>query len=156
MADGPAEEAGSKVPFLFPEGVENPDFEIQLYIDDLDSGTGSLPLLLIAELETKILVAVPFEAWHRVSARRKMCQGALSKPAVVEVLAADASMHVALEEKHYIKCWVRFLRSDLAAHLQPLEEMTDCAINFGSYEGKFLIPAPESLIAAANEHFAFF
>ena len=156
MADAPDGAVSGPSPLIFREGAANPDFEVQLYIDNLDEGTGSLPLLLIAELDGKTLVAVPQEAWHRSPSRRKMAPGALAKQALVEVLAADAGTREELDEEHFIKSWVGFLREDLGAHLQPLEHMTDCAINFGSYKDLFVIPSAQSLIAAANEHFAFF
>ena len=43
MADDDGSDAASSSPFLYVEGNQNEDFKVQLYIDDLDSGTGALP-----------------------------------------------------------------------------------------------------------------
>ena len=155
MADG-AGAPGAVLSYIFEEGEIAEEFDVQLYTDDLVTGSGTLPLLLIALLDGKHLVAVPQEAWHRLSAKRRMMVGALSRAAPVEVLAADYLTHATLSPDRYIKCWVGFLRSDLLLHLQPLDEMAECECNFGVYEEKFVIPAVESLVAAANEHFVFF
>eukprot|EP00435_Cladocopium_sp_Y103_P071824 s46_g38.t1 len=140
----------------WPPGTVNKDFEVQLFINDLDTGTGTFPVLLVAEFEEKTLVAVPHEAWHRVGNRRKMVQNGLLKPVVAEVLVADYDTRDILEPELYIKCWVGFLRSELGVQLQAMTEMSDCDFTFGLHEGKYILPSAESLAAAANEHFAFF
>ena len=158
MAGESPEDGGSQLPYLLVEGklVASEDISVQLYFDDLDAGDIAFPLLLIAEFEGKSLVAVPFEAWHRQVTRRRMQPGALSEPAVIEVLAADGVDKTILEPEQYIKCWAGFLKPDLLTHLQPLVDYEDCTFTFGSYGEAHLLPAAESLVAAANEHFAFF
>ena len=152
MAEESPEEGGSQLPYLLVEGklVASEDISVQLYFDDLDAGDIAFPLLLIAEFEGKSLVAVPFEAWHRQVTRRRMQPGALSKPAVIEVLAADGVGKTILEPEQYIKCWAGFLKPDLLTHLQPLVDYEDCTFTFGSYGEAHLLPAAESLVAASR------
>ena len=151
-------EGSAPPPFLLTDGrlVASEEVVVQLYFDDLEEGDVAFPLLLIAEFENKPLVAVPFPAWHRSVSRRQMQAGALSKPAVLEVLAANASDKVILSPEHYIKCWVGYLQPDLLVRLQPLTDYEDCSFTFGVVEGGYVIPAIESLVSAANDHFAFF
>ena len=152
-------EGSAPPPFLLVDGriVASEEVVVQLYFDDLEEGDVAFPLLLIAEFENKPLVAVPFAAWHRNVSRRQMQPGALSKPAVVvEVLAADAVDKMILKPDYHIKCWVGYLQPALLTHLQPLTDYEDCSFTFGVVEGTYAIPAIESLVTAANEHFAFF
>ena len=150
------EEGASISPYVIDDKGVNSEFVVHIYFDDLESGDVAFPLLLVAKLDEKILVAVPHQAWHRTTSKRSMQVGALSKATVVEVLAAAADSKDVMEPEFFIKCWVGFLKPELINHLQPLEHYDDCDFTFGKVGDVILIPAPESVVAAANEHFAFF
>ena len=144
-------------PYIFVEGLVNSNFQVQLFISDLATGKPCFPLLLITEFEGKSLVAVPSQAWHRSSARRKFGgQGALSKPTAVEVLAAKLDAQDQGVEGINLKTWIGFLRPDLLDHLQPYSDDVECDFHFLEEEGEIYIPLAASLVAAAQDHFAFF
>ena len=115
------EEGASISPYVIDDKGVNPEFVVHIYFDDLDSGDVAFPLLLVAKLDEKILVAVPHQAWHRTTSKRSMQMGALSKATAVEVLAAAADSKDVMEPEFFIKCWVGFLKPELINHLQPLE-----------------------------------
>ena len=157
MAEDPAPDgAATPSPYVLVEGIINSDYQLQLYIDDLATGEPSFPLLLIGEFDDKTLVAVPHAAWHRSLSKRRMQQGALSRATVVEVLTASASSGEVHVPDNFMKCWVGYLKPDLMAHIQTLEHLEDCVFTFGLHAGEEALPAVESLVAAANDHFAFF
>lgn len=152
----PFEEAASS-PYLFVDGEVNSDFELQIFTADLATGSPAFPLLLIAEFEGKSLVAVPSQAWHRSSNRRKMgVPGAISKPTAVEVLAAKLDTPQVSAEGINLKTWIGYLRADLLTHLQSYSETENCDFHFLEEDGEVYIPLAASLIAAAQDHFAFF
>lgn len=135
------------------ERKANSEFEVQLYIDNLDAG--GLCHAFHCGVGREDLGCSP---------SRRMAPSCIEAQDVSRISqqagpgrsSADTISQEALGEERFVKCWVGFLRGDLCAHLQPLQVMTDCDINFGSYKELFLIPAAEIHIAAANQHFAFF
>ena len=70
-------ETGSEADPAYPVGV----FEVPA-----DSGgePTSVACIAITEVEGRLLVAVPFATWHRVTSKRILPQRALSKPVVLE------------------------------------------------------------------------
>ena len=155
-AEEPFDEAASS-PYLFVDGEVNSNFELQIFTADFATGSPAFPLLLIAEFEGKSLVAVPSQAWHRSSNRRRMgVPGALSKPTAVEVLAAKLDTPQVSAEGINLKTWIGYLRADLLTHLQPYSETENCDFHFLEEDGEVYIPLAASLIAAAQDHFAFF
>ena len=55
-----------------------------------------------------------------------------------------------------LKTWIGYLRADLLTHLQPYSETENCDFHFLEEDGEVYIPLAASLIAAAQDHFAFF
>ena len=77
-----------------------------------EGGEVSVAIIAIAEVDNRVVVAVPFETWHRVAARRVLPAQALVKPLPFTVELVDRS--VAPEERsdtHFetIKVWVGVL-----------------------------------------------
>ena len=138
-------------PFL--ERKANSEFEVQLYIDNLDAG--GLCHAFHCGVGREDLGCSP-SSRMAPSCIEAQDVSRISQQAGPGRSSADTISQEALGEERFVKCWVGFLRGDLGAHLQPLQVMTGCDINFGSYKELFLIPAAESHIAAANQHFAFF
>lgn len=156
MSAEPPTLGGDHLPYLIEEGEETGDIELLLYVDDLDQGEPSFPAVAIGKFDNKTLVALPQEAWRRKVAKRSMQAGALTKATVVEVLAAMADTKQQVDPAAFLKCWIGYLKDDLVNNLLPFDTFESCAGTFGVSEGEFLVPAAESLIAVANEHFAFF
>eukprot|EP00435_Cladocopium_sp_Y103_P042978 s3612_g12.t1 len=143
--------------YLYVDSKVNSKFELQLYSESLDAGgVRSFPLVLITELEGKVLVAVPGAAWHRSSARRKMKQGAMAKVQPIEVLVSTLANPTEALDVPKIKVWVGFLNVALMDSLAPFDPGDACDFFFQDDEAEVIIPYPDSLIAAASDHFAFF
>lgn len=154
MSDGGIEPTDPA--FLLTDGQLNPDFEVQLLTSHLSSGAVTCQAIQITEFENKLLVALPHSMWHRQVAQRLIVSGGFSRPTLVEVMVADLYSPMVQEENIKMKVWVGYLHRDLAQDLQPYSAVAVCNHYFMREEGRVLIPFPDSLIAAANEHFAFF
>ena len=109
----------------------------------------------IAEIEGKILAAVPFLAWHRVTVRRVLPATALTKATLVEVPALDLSDLDSLGGESTVRVWVGLISEEMfeLAHAGDPEEPG--ALDFGEELGVKMAPSPEALIEVADEHFRF-
>lgn len=143
-------------PYLLVGGQLNPKFEVQLFTSHLSTGSITCQLLLITRLEGRALVALPQAVWHRTTSQRLMVPGSLSRATLVEVLAADLYAPLNQEEDMKMRVWVGYLNAELFQDLEPYTAAAMCNHYFLRENGKVLIPFPDSLIAASNEHFAFF
>lgn len=142
--------------YLLADGQLNTNFEVQLFTSHFSTGAVTCQLLMITEFENKTLVAIPQSMWHRTVSNRLMVSGVFSRPTLVEVLASDLYNPMVQEEDVKMKVWVGFLHPDALIDLEPYAAVSMCNHYFLRENGKVLIPFPDSLIAAANEHFAFF
>ena len=102
--------------------------------------------------EDKALVAVPGPAWSRTAAGRYLPKGTLSKAVLLEVAAAEEDIEGLGGET--VKIWMGFLHSEVEASFHPGESDEPGALGFGEGSNERL-PAPEALLSAATEHFAF-
>ena len=102
--------------------------------------------------EDKALVAVLGPAWSRTAAGRYLPKGTLSKVVLLEVAAAEEDIEGLGGET--VKIWMGFLHSEVEASFHPGESDEPGALGFGEGSNERL-PAPEALLSAATEHFAF-
>ena len=109
----------------------------------------------VCRIDTKLLVAVPFEAWHRTITKRLLPERALSKPVVVEVEQCAPYDRAASEAGGMMKIWMGFLQADLVNSVQEagMEDVPVTVFADGEFVG--YLPFSSSLEAAAKEHFAF-
>ena len=117
----------------------------------------SVAFVPIVHVEGKLLVAVPFVAWHRTASRRLLPKGALSKPVPVEV--SGTLVEEAAEEESIditTKAWVGFLSAELlqAAVIGEPEEGAITA-EFGEELEVRVQLSALVLVAIADEHFSF-
>ena len=127
-----------RLQFLSPEGA--------------DVSVAFVPIVYI---DGKLLVAVPFPAWHRTPVRRLLPQQGLSKPVPVEV-SGTLVVEAGEEESITTKAWVGFLSADLlqGAVIGEPEEGAITA-EFGEEMNLHVQLSALVLVAIADEHFSF-
>lgn len=80
--------------------------------------------------------------------------GSLLKLTAVEVFAAKLDAPSQNVEGTNLTTWIGFLRSELLGRLVPFSLEAECG--FLEEDGEIYIPLAASLVAVAQEHFAFF
>lgn len=154
--DQPLPEADS-LAFVTAEDKVFDEYEVATFFVDEHTGKPAIPVICIAELQGKILVAVPHQVWHRSLSKRVLPNGFFSKPTVVEVKVCKVTArNVQLDE--YIKVWIGYLHEDHREGLHYIEE-SEFEYFFGpspSDEIGPVVPMAQALVDVAQEHFAFF
>ncbi len=111
-------------------------------------------LIAIAEVNSKVLVAVPQAAWSRTVSTRFLPRTALSKVVLVEVPGTFISETDGGDSE--AKVWVGFLHEDLYNFVRPGSSTNPEHLDFLDNEGRNFVPGAHSLVNVANEHFGFF
>lgn len=143
-------------PYIFEEGEVLEDYLISQFFVDPQVGKPAVPVILITELQDRPLVCVPHSVWNRAVSKRVLPSTALTKPAVVEVKGAYLG-EPKVELDFYIKVWIGFWKMELVEELHTHVEECDFDYFFhADAEGNVVIPFAQSLLAVAQEHFAFF
>ena len=114
----------------------------------------SIAIVLIAELEHRLVVAVPETAWHRTLARRQLPGGALLRPVSVQVDVVDRTVET-LEPPFACKVWIGILAPDSEDYVtfEP-QDSEEPDVNFAP-GGPHLLPSAQSLVSAFEQHFLF-
>ena len=144
---GPEQELDSS----YPVG----QFEIP--IGEPPTATLNVAVVAVAELDEKVVVAVPFNSWHRTVARRILPSGSLLKPLPLTVDLVDRSLTAGEEPRHFetAKIWVAVLAPSFEACV-VFEEDAEISPDYQfSASDPALCPSVESLAAAYQQHFAF-
>ena len=139
------------------EPTPDPEFPVGV-LEVLDEEVGTVSTVAVAaicEIEQKVLVAVPLEAWNRLLAKRRLPPGVFLKPTPVQVGFCDRAIS-AIEVLEQRKVWLGFL--------SPAGEEL---VNFGSEEAAVepdisfdpsspaLLPDASQLVAAAEQFFIY-
>lgn len=111
-------------------------------------------LIAIAEVNSKVLVAVPHSAWSRSVSTRFLPRIALSKVVLVEVPGMFISETDGGDSE--AKVWVGFLHEDLHNFVRPGSSNNPEHLDFLDNEGRNFVPGAHSLVSVANEQFGFF
>lgn len=141
-------------PYIFEEGEVLEDYLISQFFVDPQVGKPAVPVILITELQDRSLVCLPHSVWNRAVSKRVLPSAALMKPAVVEVAYLGEPK---VELDFYIKVWIGFWKMELVEELHTHVE--ECDFDYFSHadaDGNVVIPFAQSLLAVAQEHFAFF
>ena len=149
----PVEDQSSS-PYIFTEGEIN--FEYPVHLDPFEGLPPSTQLLYITEFDGKTLVGVPQSAWSRLVSKRAMPATCLTKASLLEVLACRMSARTTPESEEKIKLWVGFLKPEFIQYVHTFIEDFKCDHFFDDDMADPLLPFAQSLIDAAQEHFAFF
>ena len=149
-----AAESGS--PYILEEGELVEEYLISQFFVDPQVGKPAIPVVLITELQDRPLVCVPHSVWNRAVSKRILPSTALMKPSMVEVKAAYLG-EPKVELDYYVKVWIGFWKGELIEELHTHVE--ECEFDYFYHideEGNAVIPYARSLLAVAQEHFAFF
>ena len=139
------------------DGAVNPNYLLGVLEVQDASGVSStsVPVIFVAAINSKLLVAVPQKFWHKKVSKRLLPPDGLSKPVLVSVTAARDSDREALLEGTGIKVWLGYLRPDLEAFLD-FSDQSSVTSEFPTETGEDgCVPHCEALRAVADERFAF-
>ena len=135
----------------------DPEFPIGLF----EVAVGELPeintssIILIGEVEGRLVVAVPLTAWNRVASKRLLPTGSLVRPISVQAEFIDRAPGAG-EATAVKKLWLGILAPEFEAHVtfdSSVETITpDVAFDPTLTTG---YPTAESLAALFDQHFAF-
>jgi hypothetical protein len=115
-------------------------------------------LILIAEHQGKVLVAVPEAAWGRTSEERILPLRALTRAVLVEVAVAEADEPEACLEEGSMKLWLGLLDKTLVARVRLGRKLDADADVYQEQEeeaASLLVPYGKALVEISEEHFAF-
>ena len=146
--------AGS--PFICEEGTVNFDYPVHVFLADPFEDQPVVQILYITEFDGKVLVAIPYSAWSRQVPKRALPTNCVTKVTPVEVLSCRMSNRSEPLEEPKLKLWVGFLKRSFEKMVHTDISDFTCDHFFGEDEDDPLMPFAQSLIDAAQEHFAFF
>lgn len=121
---------------------------------EAESGGPSVRVIFVASTENKILVAVPFSAWHRTVASRVLETGSFKKPVPLEVAVCREDSRQKIVEGKTVKIWMGFFSEEYAALVDSFSSIFDRVDH--DFSDEDFIPYPGALRDLAAEHFAFF
>ena len=131
----------------FPVGC----FEIPA-TDSTDPAT--VAIVLVAELDHRLIACIPFQCWHRVVNKRVLPPKALIKPLVLELPFVDRTDTEAAVSHQ--KCWLGVLAPEFEDYV-----VFEASLDLADVDYKFLPGAPycaplaASLVEAFERHFGF-
>ena len=148
-----AEEFEPREFIVCKDGIVDYDFRVGRLPLDLTAGTYT-EVIAVTVVDSKLLVAVPFQVWARKVLERKLPSKALVRPTLCSVsscLAADRSVAGSAP----LKVWFGLLQPEMEAELDFssfVEEADHC---FGIEEGSGILPTADAMVEVASEHYAF-
>ena len=140
--------------------VADPDYPVgsfEVPADDPSANPLSVALIAVATVEDRVVVAIPFAAWHRTVLRRVLPPGALARPLPLSVDLVDRSAeggeHPFLETA---KIWIGTLAASAedSVFFDPNGVLDAPDFPF-STQSPSSLPSATSLEAAFQQHFAF-
>ena len=150
----PQDEAASA--FIFEDAAINLEYPVHVFLVDPFEDQPAVQILYITELDGKILIAIPYSAWSRQVSKRALPAGCIVKATVVEVLCCKMSNRSEPLEDIKMKLWVGFLKRQFEKMVHTDVTEFTCDHLFDDSEDDPMLPFAQSLIDAAQDHFAFF
>ena len=143
-----------------PELVPDPSYPIGQFELPSEGASDSISIAVaaVAEVEGRVVVAVPFAAWHRTVARRVLPSSALQKPLPLTVDLVDRSLPEGAEASHFetAKVWFGVLATGFEGAVIYDPEASEVSPDFQfSSTDPALTPSVEGLTQAFQQHFAF-
>ena len=156
------EASGSEVPevsdprhHLVASG-ETVDFEYEVGSFVSADPACTTAIILVAEVDSRLLVALPEGAWHRKRAKRSIAPNSISKAVQVAIVPASAANREQPQGSASLKIWLGLLSSEFEGQLAfPAVDDIDVAFPTGS-NGEPFLPYAAALVAVAKDHFTFF
>ena len=140
---------------VFEDGSANSNYQVFSFRSDLGPGDHhDVPIILITRIDTKILVAIPYSFWHRLTRQRLLPSAAFSKAVSVAVAAVEDSHREVAVDNVFIKVWIGLLTPRFEACIEAASEETALGFHTEDQEEGF-VPMAQALMAVADEKFAF-
>lgn len=118
-------------------------------------GDRKVSCILITDINSKLLVAVPAAAWHRSPAQRLLPVRALQKAQCLALASADLVGRALPLDGVFTKAWIGFLQPEMEGHISFNEEADD-ALQFWSEDGTLhVVPYAQALVEVAEDKFCF-
>ena len=111
-------------------------------------------IILIAEVESTFVVAVPASVWARRVNQRRLHSRGLLKPILCSIVAGRFTDRTRTEDAYSVKAWIGLLPKDQEA-LVEFGESLESDFCFVDHEEETRMPHAEALVTIAAEHFAF-
>lgn len=138
---------------LSPSGVVDPTYPIGLFGFGFTS-EDSCEVVVIAEADRKLIVALPEAVWHRSPAKRLVPARSLIKPALVSVAGVPRGERETGDDMGLsLKIWVGLLDPRFEGEI-TFEDVEEAAQKFGG-EAEDVLPLAQALVEVANEQYAF-
>ena len=129
------------------------EFDYPLF--GFEAGDEVIPLVRVAIIGGKLLVAVPPRAWNRKVKNRLLPRASLQRPVTVELGVCSGEDREQELESQVCRCWMGFLLEEFHASILNPEDVEEFTLSFVAGESPELFPSARGLVAAAQEHFAF-
>ena len=115
-----------------------------------------ISVIVVKEVDGKLVVAVPSSSWHRTISRRTVPRGFLSRVGAAEVSACPVAARLDPVEGARVRVWLGILDAHAEAAVSVPEELPEGFIGFGRLDtGEDCLPFVPSLVAASADMFAF-
>ena len=137
-------------------GLPEPEYQVASFSVSHAAGTDLISCIVISEINSSFLVAVPGKAWHRATSQRLLPSKALTKPVSLAVAACSFDDRLHQLDQVFSRVWVGFLNPTMEGDVNLPEDPEDVSISFWSEDGsQEVLPFAEALVSIADDKFAF-
>ena len=117
--------------------------------------TQKVGIILITEVESRLVVAIPFLAWHRTVAKRVLPEKSLLKASAVSAVFEDRQLEGLAAVLPARKLWVGVLSPDFEDSLSFDPDEEEPPDVWFDQDGPHRLPQADSLVQVADQLFAF-
>ena len=149
-----AEVADPRHPFILEGGIIEHAYPLGIIPVSGDS-QHRISVIFVAETDNKVLVAIPFSAWHRLRDRRLLPLNSLTKAALVQVPATTLHSREEPFEELTFRLWVGFLSPQVVQTVEWSTDEGEADIAFDMDGSLEYLPYATGLMEVCQDHFAF-
>ncbi len=131
------------------------DYPVGLFHSPFGDKIQRIGLIVITKAEDRLVVAVPFLAWHRTVAKRHLPEKALTKASAVSVTFEDRDLEGVARAVPSVKVWIALLVPDFEELVAFDADDSEPPDLWFDPEGPSRLPEAASLISAADQLFGF-
>ena len=141
-------------PFILEGGIVEHAYPLGIIPASGDS-QHRVSVIFVAETDNKVLVAVPFQAWHRLRDRRLLPVNSMTKAALVQVPATTLESREDPLEELTFRLWVGFLSPQVVQTVEWNAEEGEADVAFDMDGSLEYLPYATGLMEVCQDHFAF-
>lgn len=131
------------------------DFEYELGIFESTEPACFCSIIVVAEVDSRLLVAFPEGAWHRKRAKRAINPNSIAKAVQVSLKPASAADREQPESSASLKVWLGILNPEFEGQVS-FGNREEVSVTFPETEpGVYVLPYAQALVAVARDHFTF-